>query len=239
MRTAALYLRGRVVIGRSHLEAFQKLSDAEKNEYMVSGFYEEATGEFCADMCRDHFYNKKIVLIRHGQCQYDQCQIDPALNAQGISETEEVTDYLGHFDLTDYKCFTSPMLRCLQTTEIIQKKLGIQFEVKQNLMETPTFLNQEETFELKSRRSEFPKFRWPEEESWELRSENEATFMQRVASILRSLPSKSILISHFGVVTHMAKFALCDEKVMKAKVPTASLTFIDNQEVKCFGCLAK
>lgn len=200
---------------------------------MVSGFYDPDTGEFCADIYRDHFYQKKILLIRHGQAEKDK--LNPSLTAQGISETQEVTKCLGRFDLADYTCYVSPLKRCLETARIIAESSQLTFEVNPQIMETPTFLEEGESFELESRKHEFPEFEWPEDAGWTVAYEEQERFLDRVASVLQKLPEHSILVSHFGVVTNMAKLALCGEKCREKGVPTASLTFIDNQEVKCFG----
>jgi len=233
VKTAALYLHGRVVVAKSHLEAYQQLNELEKQSQMVSGFYDPDTKEFCADICRDHFYQKKILLIRHGQASKDK--LNPSLTAQGISETQEVTKYLGRFDLKDYKCYVSPLKRCLETAKIIANSSGLTFEVYPQIMETPTFLEEGESFELESRIQEFPEFKWPDDKGWTVTYEEKKIFLDRVASVLQKLPERCILVSHFGVVTNMAKLALCGDKCKEKGVPTASLTFIVNQEVKCFG----
>lgn len=233
MKTAALYACGRVVVARSHLEAYEQLSDEEKHAQMVSGFYDPDTGEFVADLYKDHFYEKKILLIRHGQA--DRESLNPSLTAQGVAETKEVTQYLGQFDLQKVNCFVSPLKRCLETAAIIAETLGLKFEVRPEIMETPTFLTVGESFTLDSRRDEYPQYEWPEEDDWQVEYEDAETFTQRVARVLQHLPAASLLVSHFGVVTNMAKLALCGEKCQEKGVPTASLTYIDNQEVKCFG----
>ena len=48
MRIAAPFAGGRVVTGQSHLEAFEKLSDAEKDSPLTSGVFNDKTGEFPA-----------------------------------------------------------------------------------------------------------------------------------------------------------------------------------------------
>lgn len=233
MKTAALYICGRLVVAKSHLEAYQQLSEAEKESQMISGFYDSETGEFCADKLKDHFYRKKMLLMRHGQSQ--QNSIDPDLTAQGVEETEEVTKYLGQFDLSGFKAYVSPLLRCLKTANIIQSNINIDFEVKEDIIETPTFLKEGESVHIQNRQNEFPQFQWKTDQDFCLHHEEECDFIERISQVLKLLPQKSILVSHFGVVTNIAKLALCGEKCQETGIPTASLTYINDQKVMCYG----
>jgi hypothetical protein len=68
MMKAELFVGGCIVIGDSHLDAFQLLSVEEKDADLVSGFFDPETHEFVSDMEKDHFFDKEMYLIRHGQC---------------------------------------------------------------------------------------------------------------------------------------------------------------------------
>lgn len=234
MRTAALYIHGRIVVGRSHLEAFEQLSEEEKcSNDISSGFFDNETGEFAGYDAREHFYNKKILLIRHGKSHQDS--LDPGLCEDGVSEVEKVLKHLSSFDLEGFMGYTSPLLRCLETTRPISESTGVRFAVRPELMETPTFLEPGESYWVQSRKEEFPEYDWPAGEGWDVHYESYNSFRDRTHQILKKLPNRTILISHRGVVTNMAKLALCDEKVTQCGVPTASVTYIDNREVKCLG----
>lgn len=234
MRVAALYIRGRIVVGRCHLDAFEQLSEEEKcAQDISSGFLNEETGEFSGYEAKEHFFNKKIMLMRHGKSHQDD--LDPALCDQGIEEIHSLVQQLNHFDLTDFVGYTSPLLRCLMTAEIVAKATGLRFSVHPRLMENPYSLEPEEVLYIESRRHQFPNYEWPVERGWDLKHETKSEFRERTLGVLKTLPSKAILVSHRGVVLNMAKLALCDEKVMQHGIPTASLTYIDNREVKCLG----
>jgi len=238
MRRAALYVHGRIVIADSHLDAFQTLTIEERREYIVSGFIDDETGEFDSDLARDHFYNKEIYLVRHGHVEA-QDDPDPEITEIGVEQAECVAEELVGTDLSGFTCRTSPLLRCLQTAQVFSRICGLKFEVDLSLMETPNFLLPHQTFRMKNRYGDFPEFHWPTKHDWLVPYESPEGFGIRIRNVLQDLPNHSILISHFGVITNMAGMALCDEKAIECGVPTASLTHIDNQEVKCLGWTCK
>lgn len=238
MRRAALYVHGRVVVADSHLGAYQSLTIEERTEYIVSGFIDVDTGEFDSDLAKDHFYNKEIYMVRHGET-IDPDHPDPPISQQGQQQATQLAQQLVDHDLAEFECYTSPLLRCLQTADIIAKICKLNFVVEPSLMETPSFLKKDETYELPNRKGHFPNFRWPTTERWFLQQEDRTTFAGRVRTVLQRLPRKAILISHFGVISNMACLALCNERAIECGVPTASLTHIDNQEVKCLGWTCK
>ena len=235
MKKAALYVHGRVVTAESHLAAFEALTLKERKEYIVSGFIDEETGEFDSDLAHDHFYNKEIYLVRHGDAQTNE-NPDPPITEKGTKQAKELAETLSKKNLSDFFCITSPLLRCLQTAQIFNEICGLKFVVDLSLIETPHFLNDpSQSFWLKNRCHEFSDFNWLYKHDWRIRYESKPNFNKRVRYILEHLPEQSFLISHFGVIMSMASFALCGDKAMEHGVPTASLTHIDNQEIKCLG----
>jgi len=234
MRRAALYVQGRIVVADSHLAAFQALTIEERNEYIVSGSFDESTGEFDSDLAKDHFYNKEMYLIRHGEV-VDQEDPDPPLSENGHEQARQVAEQLKEKDLSDFQCFASPLLRCLQTAEIFAELCDVDVHIDLALMETPHFLAKNQSFYLKNRQQYFPKFNWPTTHDWLIPPESASKFATRSRNVLQRLPSKSILFSHFGIIVNIATMALCDEKAMESGVPTASVTYIENQQMKCLG----
>lgn len=49
-KVAALYCNGRLVTGRSHLDAWEQLSEEEKEGQITSGFFDLDTKEFMSDL---------------------------------------------------------------------------------------------------------------------------------------------------------------------------------------------
>lgn len=229
MKTAALYCCGRVVIARSHLEAYEQLSEDEKNGHITSGFFDTETREFLSDLAKEHFYNKKILMIRHGKANNNDW-IDPELCSEGYTEAYNLSKYLSQFDLSNFRGFTSPLLRCLQTACVVSQITNIKFQINPDIMETLPNVND---IIVRNHHKDFPDFDWPTYNDFEVKCESKKEFLERTGSVLSQLPDKSILITHCGVVSSMARLALCDEKI--GGVPTASVTYIDNQEIKCLG----
>lgn len=234
MRRAALYVHGRVVVADSHLGAYETLTIEERREYIISGFLDEVTGEFDADLAKDHFYNKEMYMIRHGETTNPN-EHDPPISQQGQEQAMNMALQLKQEkNLSKFQCFTSPLLRCLQTADIFSKICNLEFIVDPALIEIPSFLAKDELFLLLSRKCDFPNFKWTFEDNL-VAHETESAFIDRIKKVLQRLPHKSILVSHCGFISNMAALALCNEKMMECCVPTASLTHIDNQEVKCLG----
>lgn len=234
MRTTALYVNGRVILGTSHLDAFQKLSEDEKNDpSLVSGFYTQSSKEFQGYAEDEHFFCKTIMLLRHGEP--DANHLDPGLTKKGVTEVIQAAKYLATKDIHGFAAFTSPFLRCLETARIIQDHIQIDFTVEQDLAECPVFLHSDEEYYIQNRRSAFKSFRWPTEDGWRIRCESPEIFHTRLRKLLHALPDKSILISHRGIVLNIARLALCEKRVRENGVPTASLTYIENQRLKCIG----
>lgn len=238
MRKAALYVQGRVVIGDSHLEAYQKLTLLEQQEHVVSGVFDTDTEEFDSDLPIDHFYNKELIFVRHGQAA-DPDEPDSELSEEGKVQIQQVCSYLlKTFEIKSFVGLTSPLLRCLQSALIIHELLDLDFEVQPGVMEIPIFLEEDQQYRLQNHRSKFPQFRWSTSEDWILTTETQRNFLNRTKQALQEFPSRCIVITHYGFICNVARFALCDQKanvVATGAVPPASVTFIDKQEVKCLG----
>lgn len=231
MKKPALYIRGRIVVGSSHCAAFEQLSPDERQEDTISsGVFDTETGEFDGYVEEEHFFEKEILLMRHAEPINDGP--DPGLSPEGVEQAKSVIPYLKNLDLSKFICKCSPMLRCLETADILQRFLGVKFFVDPSLIEPPPFLNPNECFYIPARCADFPNYLWPEANGWVIKN---CDFACRVAEVLRGLPQKSILISHSGFVTSMAKLALCENTILKCGIPTASLTHIENREVRCLG----
>lgn len=237
MRKAALYVHGRIVTGDSHLEAYRKLSAQEQNEHLISGVFDTDTEEFDSEVPDEHFYDKEMLLIRHGDCQ-DPGEPDTPLSEFGYEEVHKLATVLAHtFDLKDMIGISSPMLRCLQTSLILHELLDIRFQIQSEVMETPIFLEEGHQYRLQNHRSKFPQFEWNASEDWILTKETLKNFVDRSRSALQHLPHNCIVVTHYGFICNLARLALCDKKAseLAKDIPPASVTHIDQQEVKCIG----
>lgn len=237
MMKAALYVSGRIVVGDSHLDAYRKLSESEKDGDLVSGFYDGETEEFQSDMEKDHFYDKELFLIRHGRAE-DPAAPDPDISDEGICQVQQLASELCGRNFCGVEGITSPLLRCLRTASILQERLGIHFRIVPEVMETPHFLDEYEIFKVRNRSRQFPHFDWPTSKEWHVVHETPPDFLERVKDTLCHLPHKAIVVTHYGYICHMVKLALCDAKaqlVVEQGIPPASLTYINRQDVACLG----
>lgn len=112
---AALYAEGRVVTGFNHGDAFSKLSEAEQDGSVESGFLDPDTGRFFTE--EYDLYLKKIFLIRHAQAESQHFHAN--LTEIGQQQAESCAKFLLSMNLKDYHCLCSPYDRCIQTAQII------------------------------------------------------------------------------------------------------------------------
>ena len=236
-KRAALYAKGRVVIADSHLQAYQQLTQSEQNGEIVSGVFNVETQEFQADCEKDHFYNKQIFLIRHGEAQ-EPLEPDPPISDAGTVHIQQLAEFLSAFDLKNYIGLTSPLLRCLQSAKVFYETLHIDFQICPEVIETACFLSGDQHYRLQNYRDMFPQFQWPSEDSWILTSENEVQFISRIKLALQNFPTKTIVMTHCGFIYNVTRLALCEQKIQpftRRGVPPASATFLDRQEIKFMG----
>lgn len=229
MKKAALYVEGHIVTADSHLAAYQKLTIEEQNSNIVSGFFNPDTEEFDSDKYTDHFFNKKILLIRHAEVENQQ-QSDPPLSDFGQKQAESLANLIKKHHSPNLQGFTSPFLRCLQTCAIISEITKIKFVVKPEIMESV------EPQTIPNRQKEYPQFEWQDSNDVVAKKENSKEFALRVKKSLKQLPNESILITHFGVIYNMVLLALCADKAKKIiqnGIPPISITSINKQELKC------
>jgi broad specificity phosphatase PhoE len=230
---AALYVSGRVVTGDSHIACFEKLTESEQDQVTDSGFFDCESGQFISDREREVFDEKEMYMIRHGQSTCPD-EPDPDITPDGICQVQQAVDCLATQDLREFIGFTSPLLRCLQTANILHNSLGIKFHIVPEIMETPHFLEPEEIFKVKNRSHMFPQFDWPTSQEWHVLHETPLDFFKRVKETLQQFPCHSILVTHYGFICLTAKLALC-KAVLKEGFPPASVTYFHRHDGKRLG----
>lgn len=126
---AALLVGKRVVTGSNHGDAFAKLTEEEKNGELISGFLDHRSGRFFSE--EYELYTRRVYLIRHGEAcgQYRRAK----LTQLGLLQAQQAADYLQHLDIGDFEAFTSPFLRCTQTSSIISNAIHLNFTVSDEL----------------------------------------------------------------------------------------------------------
>jgi broad specificity phosphatase PhoE len=233
MRKAALYVHGKIVLGDSHLEAFQKLTVGEQDEDLVSGEFDTDTEEFNSEMPDDHFYDKEMILLRHGLAE-DAAEPDADISEVGIQQVHKLASLLVQtFEPKQFVGITSPLLRCLKTSLIIHEILDVQFKIQSSVMETPLFLEDDQQYRLQNHHDKFPQFDWFTHEDWILTKETSRNFIDRTKQALQHFPHRCIVVTHLGFICNIARLALSENKA--ANIPPASITYICQQDVKCLG----
>lgn len=138
---AALYTGGKVVTGRNHGEAFGKLTEAEQNADLCSGFIDPQKLKFISEECE--FYLKQITMLRHGD---SVGHWNSPITKLGRSQAKLAAAFLVNMHLEGCVGFCSPMLRCVETAHILEDVCNISFTpdprlLKQNDRESgETFL---------------------------------------------------------------------------------------------------
>ena len=226
-KMAALYVNGKIVIGDNHLIAYEKLSPEDKASELATGFFNRQTGRFESDVSNDFFYNKEIFIIRHGSTE-DSTEDDPALSREGIQQIKNIAEKLKIFNCNGFFGFTSPFMRCLQTSQIISQILEIKFEVSEELKEYSCSTNKKSTILLKNKSNLFPNFQWLTTKNWVVEPEPYDVLLKRINKVLQVIPDKSILISHCGLISNFIKMATSENSHC---VHFASLTHIKNHKV--------
>lgn len=238
MRKAALYFQGKVIVANSHLEAYNQLTQDEKySECIVSGVFDTATREFEAYTDEEHFFDKEIILIRHAETLSKDP--DPDLTEIGVRQAKKLARQLKEIDLTGCTTYCSPLKRCLQTAYCLWEYLKVPVVVNPDIVETPCFLKENEAFTVKNHKAEYPQFEWGYTADVTIEFESKEDFVHRVHSVLLNLPTRSILITHFGVICVIGQLALCDQKVknLLANGPApASITHINKDKILTLEC---
>lgn len=234
MKKAALYVKGKIIVGCNHGDAFGQLSQQEQNEEIVSGFFDEETEEFQGEIDTQHFFNKDILLVRHALVD-DTNDPDTDISYEGERQIKSLACFLRSRNYSDYTFISSPFLRCLRTSEILEKTLSLKVLVEPKIAETPLFLENDDQYVLTNRSDQFPQFEWTTHKDFVLQFESKKSFLERTLFVLKHLPHNCILITHFGVICNIAKLALCEQKaceILKNGVPPASITNIHQQEIE-------
>ena len=233
MRKAALYVHGRIVLADSHFQAYQKLTEDEKEDDLVSGIFDTDTEEFDGEQPEDHFYDKEMVFIRHGLAE-DASEPDPDLSDLGIQQVHELASLLEKtFEPKQFFGITSPLLRCLRTSLILHELLHIDFEIRPEVMEIALFLQQNQQYRLQNHHSKFPQFNWPTREDWVLNKEDPNEFCNRTKQALQHFPHNCIVVTHLGFICNITQLAAPKKKL--EIIPPASITYICKQDLKCLG----
>jgi broad specificity phosphatase PhoE len=145
---------------------------------------------------------KEIIVVRHGQSYANIGETnhpDSEITQTGREQVQSTADWLAEHDLSDFQGITSPLHRALQTADIIHQKTKVPFMVDFGPREVMMIHND---FDIPLRSADFPHFHWPwKSEKATLKTEDERTYLERIASFVEGLPNGKYLIVSHGTPT--------------------------------------
>jgi broad specificity phosphatase PhoE len=183
---------------------------------------------------------KELILIRHGESQYNACltdHLDSELTHKGIEQARITGKFLkeqfGH--IHNFVGITSPYIRCLQTSRILREETGLEFTVNPGPRE---IMMKYQAAEVKNRRDKFPEFVWNHDDDLFFSQESDIQFINRIKDFHDSLNhEKLVVVSHGTPVNTIYEFALG----LKANADTVnfvkncSVSYVRNGEGIWFG----
>lgn len=177
----------------------------------------------------------ELIVIRHGQSEYNAKLTDNLnsnLTEKGIEQAIATGKYLKQNipNIHEFYGITSPYLRCLQTSDYINREIGNSFTVESAVREAMM-----EYEECRVEKKHFPHFSWKNwTESHEIyRTETESELVSRIWNLLKSLSHpKLILVSHASpvAVIHDLACGLSHEECVE------NVTILENERKYVRNC---
>lgn len=183
---------------------------------------------------------KELILVRHGESQYNAYltdHLDSELTPKGIEQARTTGKFLkeqfGH--INNFVGITSPYMRCLQTSRIIREETGLEFTVNPGPRE---IMMKYQAAEVKNHQEKFPEFIWNHSDDLFFTQESDKQFVARMKAFHDSLKhEKLVVISHGTPVNTMYEFAvgLNGGADTINFVKNCSLSYVRNGEGIWFG----
>lgn len=145
-------------------------------------------------------FKEELIIVRHARSRHNTRNSESL--DDGITEFgERQAKNIGHFfsqevDLSDFKIFSSPFLRCLQTTAGLTTSLDQDVIVKPTLRE---YLNHSgRSVHVVNRAAEYPRWDWSAypKDGVTYDEEFNEVFLHRMHEAYTTLPEKSVVVTH-------------------------------------------
>lgn len=179
------------------------------------------------------------IFIRHAQSEYNASltnQLDSCLTPLGREQALATAEFLLQNipDLQEYKAKTSPYLRCLQTSQIIQDVTGLDFEVVSGPRE---IMYKYDACEVPFRNDLYPHYAWNLTENYNFLRETVPEYVQRLKIFTESIRhDKVLIVSHGSPVVSMYEIMQGKDHVPdEFYVRNASVTYLKNGESIYYG----
>lgn len=187
-------------------------------------------------------FKEELLIIRHARSKHNVCDsddVDDQITKFGETQSRNVGKFMAsELDLDGFKFFTSPFLRCLQTSSLIQQEVKAQFQVMHELRE---YLNHagRECF-VPHRERIFPTLDWswyPQEGTTYYDEFNEV-YLHRMHDAYSKLPQKSVVVTHglpAFTLMHLAKGNMQSIPIWDHSIDNCSMTLIRRGRVIWHG----
>ena len=176
-----------------------------------------------------------IFLIRHGKASSGWNSSDPSLDSEGEMQSIELSKKLLNYSSKDFDIFSSPMVRCKQTSEPFCKKTKKEIIIDRRVSEIPSPINDLDKRVVWLRRV-LPL-------NWEdLISDKESVisgidyriWRADIIEFLEGLKSDAFIFTHFVVINSVISFLKKSDEVVSFNPGNASFTHLkyDGQLLK-------
>lgn len=182
----------------------------------------------------EEYFSKmdSVILIRHGQSTVNIQKVVSSdnegypLTETGVIQTESISSQLSGISVDGI--FSSPVLRTRQTSQIISRAIGIEYQVDDRIRESG--LGRYNNFKISS----LPKLSHRElgMELWE-------SHIERFLSLIREKKGRNMLVSHAypirAILSHYIDLSEEESNGVRIGNATASVIDIENGKVLCIG----
>ena len=146
-------------------------------------------------------FKKDLIIIRHARSKFNlrsSDHLDDSLSEFGERQARNNGEFFKEaMDVTGHTCYTSPFLRCLQTTALMNASVKLQPIVLPELRE---YLNHSSgrSVHVPNRQNEYCQFNWNRypDAGEEYKEEFNETFLQRMHDAYHQLDDSSIVVTH-------------------------------------------
>lgn len=185
--------------------------------------------------------DKELLIIRHARSQYnikETADLDSDITQYGEKVCGHISKFLqNNFNLMNFRLFTSPFKRCLQTANLIYPNLP--YYVRPELRE---YLNHSgRSVEISPRKEEFPHFNWSWFDGRTFSTEQNEEFLNRMYAaynVIFEFSKKAVVITHGLPALTLIKIATENINyvpIWDHSLDNASMTYIKDGRILWYG----
>ena len=146
-------------------------------------------------------FKDELIIIRHARSKYNlrtSNHLDDSLSEYGERQAINVGEFFKDaMDVSGHTCYTSPFLRCLQTTNLINPDVKSRPIITHQLRD---YLNHSagRSVHVPNRKDHFSQFDWDRypDEGEEYKEEFNETFLMRMHDAYHHLDDRSVVVTH-------------------------------------------